>query len=275
MDDLSTVIISWIVSAATSFLVAKYYGERWVETRRSRMEHSVRLKDGFLKPWLSKIGEYDDEYCKVGAQYSKEMDKMVLLEPQEPYNLQFYDEAASHLKNYEQLLKDWKNLKQITLELNKELAMLFEEIRVVVKKEIDLPYWCPRYSGDEPDEYLCPNTFIGAIYEEVENRLKTDRKQFIGSGKIEPIIYDDKKIYRFEWWNRTLARGPKQEHMEKVQQLFSQFIEEERYKEKIKAFLVQKETYDKALEQVKQDIGDVIKSIELSNIIKGKCQYCP
>jgi uncharacterized membrane protein YdjX (TVP38/TMEM64 family) len=67
MDDLITVIISVIGSAITGFLVAKYYGERWVETRRSRMEHSVKLKDDFFKQWLSKIGEYNDEYCKIDS----------------------------------------------------------------------------------------------------------------------------------------------------------------------------------------------------------------
>lgn len=264
-------LIIVIASAATAFLVAK-----WVETRKSRMKHSVKLKDDFFKPWLSKIGEYYDDYCKIGAQYSKEFDKMVPLEPKDPDNLQFYKEAMSHLKNYEQLLKDWKNQKQITLELNKELAILFDDIRVLVKKEIDLPYWCPRYSGDEPDEYLCPNLFIGAIYEEIEGRIKKERKQFIGSGMVEPTIHGDKKIYYFKWWDRTLARSPKQEHMVKAQQLFSQFIDDEKYKEIIEAFAAkQKETYDKACEKVKQDIVDIINSIELGNIIKGKCQHCP
>lgn len=57
MNDILTVIISVIGSALTSFLVAKYYGERWVETRRSRIEHSTKLKDDFFKPWLERIGE--------------------------------------------------------------------------------------------------------------------------------------------------------------------------------------------------------------------------
>lgn len=83
-------------------------------------------------------------------------------------------------------------------------------------------------------------------------------------------------MYHFKWWNKPdLARSHEQEHIEKAQQLFSQFIEDEIYKERIMAFLAQKETYDKALEKVKQDIRDIIKSIELGNIIKGKCHYCP
>ena len=35
------------------------------------------------------------------------------------------------------------------------------------------------------------------------------------------------------------------------------------------------ETFDKKLEKVKEDIRAIIKSIELGNIIKGKCIYCP
>ena len=64
--------------------------------------------------------------------------------------------------------------------------------------------------------------------------------------------------------------------MKKTQSVFSRFIEDEGYRARIKNFLAeQKETYDVALEKVKQDIGDVIKSIELGNTIKGKCQNCP
>lgn len=60
MNDLTTVIISLIGSFVTSFLVARYYGERWVETRRSRKEHSEKLIEEFFKPWLEKV----KDYCK-------------------------------------------------------------------------------------------------------------------------------------------------------------------------------------------------------------------
>jgi hypothetical protein len=278
MADITTAIISVIgviISVTGSFLIAKYYGVRSIETRRSRMEHSTKLKDDFFKPWLEKIGEYNDEYCKIGVQYSKEIGKMVSLKPREPDNLKFYHEAMSHLKNYEQLLEGWENIKQITLKLNEELAILFEENRILVKKDIDMPYWCPRYSGDEPDEYLCPDMFIGAIYEEVEGRLKTGRKQFIENGTVETINYGEKKIYCLKWWHKYLARSPDEKLIKKAQQLFSRLIEDERYKEKIKAFVVkQKETYNVELEKVKKNIGEIIKSIELGNVIKGKCGYC-
>jgi len=63
--------------------------------------------------------------------------------------------------------------------------------------------------------------------------------------------------------------------MKKAQQLFQKLIEDERCKERIKAFLAKKETYDKELDKVKQGINDIIKSIALGNIIKGKCRDCP
>ena len=272
MDDVLTVVISVVGSAVTSFLVAKYYGERWVEKRRNRMEHSVRLKDDFFRPWLSKI----DEYCKIDALYSKKIGGMFASQPKEPDDLQFYNEARSHLDNYKHLINDWKNLKQTTLELNKELAVLFEEIRVLIKRTMDIPYYCWGYPGDEPDEYLCPNTFIRAVYEEVENRLKRGKKQFIGIGNVQPTIYGEKRIYHFKWWDRTLARSPDEELMKKAQYLLSQLFENEKYRERIKTFIAkQEETYDKELEKVKQGIREIIKSVELSNIIKGICRYCP
>jgi len=272
MDSLLTVVISLVGSAITSFLVAKYYGERWVEKRRSCREHSVRLKDDFLQKWLTAI----HEYCRIDATYSKKTSQMVALEPREPSDLRFYDEAWSHLSNYGHLVNDWKNLKQITLELNRELAVLFEEIRILTKSTIDLPYYCQWDFGDEPDEYLCPNTFVRAVYEEMENRLNKGKKQFIGIGNVSPTNYGEKRIYHFKWWDRTLARSPNEELMKRAQDLLSQLFENEKYKQEIRTFVAkQRETYDEQLEKVQQDIREIIKSVELGNIIKGNCRYCP
>jgi len=63
--------------------------------------------------------------------------------------------------------------------------------------------------------------------------------------------------------------------MKKSQHLLSQLIEDEKYIERIKTFTLKREqTYDKEIEKVKQDIGEIITSVELGNILKGKCKYC-
>lgn len=183
VNSITNTLLSLIVSVVTTLLVSKYYGEHWVEIGRRRKEHSVALKDSFFKPWLDKITDGKD-YCKIDAYFSKELGKMAALQPRDPSDLQFYDEAMSHLKDYGKLLDDWKDLKQTTLTFNEELAIFFEGIRIRTKKELDLQYWCssylnPQYSGDEPDEYLCPDSFIRAVYGEtewssrrIENRFK-------------------------------------------------------------------------------------------------------
>jgi hypothetical protein len=279
MDEILTVLIPIAVSAVTSFLVAKFYGERWVYTRQSRKEHSVVLKDEFFKPWMEKIGEYN-EYCKIDVQYSTKIGKMVPLPPKEPDNLKFYTEAMSHLKSYEGFLADWEKLKQTTLGLNGELAVLFEEMRVFVEKEIDLPYWCPKYigdySGDKPDEYLCPDLFIRSIYDELYGRIETRRKQIFGNGIINPtVIEKGKKMYCLFHSNNELTGSANEELMKRAQQLIGKLIDNEEYGGKVRAFINRKgDTYNKELERVKKNIAEIIKSIELGSIIKGKCSYC-
>jgi hypothetical protein len=276
MDDLLTTIISLAGSALISFLVAKYYGERWVETRRRKREHSAKLVDSFFKPLLNKIGEYNDEYCKIDAFYSREMGKFVPTQPRDPEDLQFYEEAMSHLRKCGNFLNDWNELKQATLELNEELASIFEENRPLAKKEINLPYWCSGYSGDEPLDYLCPTAFMRASFDEICYRFKRDSKQFIGSGKIQPTSFGDTMIYCYSWWNSNLARSTHEELVKNAQRSFNHLLEYKTFRERVRNFIAKKEeTYDKQLGKTKQDIGEIIKSIELGGkTIKGKCQFC-
>ena len=275
MADLITVFLSLAGSAVTSFVVAKYYGARWVEIIRSRKEHSTKLNDGFFKPLLVKIGDFNEGYCKIDAFYSRDIGQMVPSQPRDPQDLQFYEEAMSHLKSYERLLSDWDKMKQTTLRLNEELATQLEEIRVLIKKELDLPYWCPKYSGDEPPEYLCPTTFVRSIHDEVYWRLKRDTKQF-ESGVIQHTITGDRRIYHFSWLGSNLVGSPKEELVQKAHRLFSRLVEDDYYRKRVKDFIArQEETYDKEREKVKQDLEDIIKAIDLGKIIKGKCKNCP
>lgn len=223
-------------------------------------------KLAFFNLWLRGIGENNNEYCKIGAKYSEELKKMVPLESKKLAALELYNKVMKRPKKYKQLCNDWKNLKDITLDLNKELADLFEEIRLIVKTNIDLHYWCPEPQSDEPlDGYLCPNTFIRAIYDEVEyKQLNPKRRQFYGNGEVKSMIRFNNKIeWFFKWGNDyPLAVSSDKELMDNAQSLFSQFIEDEKYKEIIKTLSdKQKKIYDPALEKVKADIKSIIESM--------------
>jgi hypothetical protein len=258
--------------------VKKNNVERLFETRKIRMEHSTKLKDGFFKPWLERMEEKKDKCCKIGTQYSRVQGRMVPLKPTEPLGLEFYEEAMNHVKR-DKLAKDWKILKRTTLALNEELAMLLEEIRVLAAKEIDLPYWCPRYVGDyfgdKPDEYLCPDLFLSSIYSEVRYRIEEGRKW--GPSRISPAnVGNGKIIYSLIHGDYEVAISPNEELVQKTQQFLATLIEDEKFSESVKSFVgKQKGTYDKELEKVKRDLRDLIKSIELGNVIKGKCRHCP
>jgi hypothetical protein len=261
-------------------IIKKNDVESLIETRKIRMEHSTKLKDGFFKPWLETMEEYKDKCCEIGAKYSKVQGRMVSLKPKEPGNFEFYEQAMNHMKR-SKLAKDWNNLKHTTLDLNEELAIIFEEIRVLILKEIDLPYWCPRYIGDyfgdKPDEYLCPDLFISSIYLEVRYRIAEGRKRIWGPGKMSPKnVGNGKMVYFLSYWDFEIASSPDEELMRKTQQLLSRLVEDKELTERIKSFVdKQKATYDKELEKVKLDTRDLINSIELGNVIKGKCRHCP
>ena len=92
-----------IVGAVISALATVFFGERWTERQRLRREHSLKLMNEVLKPWLAKVRE---EYCKTDAEYSHELDKIVGVESKDPTNLEFFDVTKNHLETkYSSLLK--------------------------------------------------------------------------------------------------------------------------------------------------------------------------
>jgi hypothetical protein len=274
-SEVSNMAITVVIGAL--IVVLGGIGLHWFYKRNyKKAKHSARLVDKFFNPWLTGITRYNNNYCKIGACYSEKFDKMIPLEPKEPKeqsNHRFYYEVMNNPKKYNQLLKDWKNLKEITLELNKELANFCEDIRVIVKDEINLPYWC-RHPSNEPHKYLCYDAFTESIYEEVKYTFETEYTEKHGIGMINETNFPDEKVYSFRWGESYLAASPEKERMEKTQRLFSQFIGNKKHKEIIKALWdKQKETYDIALEKVKADIENIIESIELDNIVEEKVQH--
>jgi len=149
-----------------------FYGERWVEASRRRREHSIRLNDGVFKPWLSKV----EEYCKNDAVYFKNSDKMVGVEPKNPTDLEFFDEAKNHLETkYTNILEAWEELKRVTLKHNEKLAIVLEELRTLIIRELKMHCYYWSLGAEEPEEYIKPDRIAQQIYQELEWRAPYKR----------------------------------------------------------------------------------------------------
>jgi len=250
-----------------SYLDAQNKRANDIIQKENETKRLVTLKNIFFNPLLNELEKQDNNnYCKIGAKYLEDIKQMV---PLKPSDFQFPDEITNNLQKYEPLLIDWKELRNTTIDFNKNLAGFFEEIKVIVSNKLSLLYWCPEPESDEPFKgYICYNTFIKAIYDEVEYRLlHPKKKQLYGNGEVKLRIIGTKNEWYFQWGNDLpLAVSSEKQQVVDVQSLFRWFIENEQYKQKIKVLSdKQKETYDKALEKVKQDIKDVLKPIELEN----------
>ena len=226
-----------------------------------------------MKPWLSKV----EEYCKFEAVYSHNADKMMSTEPKNPTDLEFFDVAIKHLEsNYLDIVKAWEELRRVTSELNTELANILEEIRTIVIKELKLPcyYW---FSGAEmPEEHIKPDKIAQSIYQEIEWRAPRKRKWVGGAPRSEPVIVSGETFYRLQWGNNTLIRSRDEKKVESSIPLINQLIETPKFKKEVKNLTKRKDEIHKTKrEDFEVKIKEVIKSIELGNVLKGKCRYCP
>jgi hypothetical protein len=244
-----------------------------IEIARIRREHSIKIKDGALKPWLSKI----EEYCKIDAVYSKDSDKMVGVEPNDPTNLEFFDVTKSHLETkYPNILKAWEELKRVTLKHNDKLAIVLEELRTSIIRELKMHCYYWSLGAEEPEEYIKPDRIAQQIYKELEWRAPHKRKRIGGAPHVTPVIISGEKFYRLEWGNNTLIRSQVEKKVKSSIPLINQLLEAPEFQKEEKSLTKRKdEIYKIKREDFEAKIKDVIDSIELGNVLKGKCRFCP
>jgi hypothetical protein len=270
---IGAILGGGIIGAIISALATIFFGERRVETLRRRREHSMKLNDGVLKPWLSKVGEY----CKIGATYSCDVHKIVGLKPNDPTELAYFDVAKSHLETrYPSILEAWEEFKRVTYEHNQKLATVLEKIRTLIVKEFKMPCYYWSLGAKEPKAHVKPDRIAQQIYQEIEDRVKYNIKWFRGEPRISPVIISDEKFYRLEWGNNLLIRSRDEKRVESSIPFISELVETQKFQEEEKSLTKRKnEFYQRRREDFEIEIKNVIKSIELGNILKGKCRFCP
>ena len=268
---------------ATSRLPKELPGTE-IEIARRR-EHSIKIKDEALKPWLSKVGEY----CKIGVVYSYDVHNIVGLEPKDPTDLEFFDVAKSHLETeYLDIMKAWEELKHVTSKHNNGLATFLEEIRTLTIKELKMPAYYSNMRGRSPEEYITLDRFVETIYAEmayrmrvhaqarVEHRVHRERKWMIGKPKIEPVIYGEEKFHELAWGSYRLVKNRDEKKVKKAKSLIDKILDTSRFRDEMKDLIEREDQiYKTKRKNFETKIKDVIKSIELGKILEGKCRFCP
>jgi hypothetical protein len=273
-DQIILSIITVIISMVASMLTARLYGPRWAELAKARREHSKKLNDEVFKPWKQNW----EKYCKVDITYSKSEGRLVGREPTDPRDLQFFEEATSHLQlKYQYVLDSWEELKRATLAHNKELATLSETLQQSFADEMKMPI---SYSSDadQPESYVCVESILRDLYQEISWAISFSRKINLTRIKIVPCSRNGVNFYELEWnghYPRFLSSKEK-EDAEKCLSLIKRFMETPDLKDRMQTLVEKEKTIlSPKRTDFEEKIGGLIKSVELGNTILGKCHLCP
>jgi len=273
-DQIILSIITVIISMVASMLTARLYSPRWAELAKARREHSKKLNDEVFKPWKQNW----EKYCKVDITYSKSEGRLVGREPTDPRDLQFFEEATSHLQlKYQYVLDSWEELKRATLAHNKELATLSETLQQFFTDEMKMPI-SHSSDADQPESYVCVESILRDLYQEISWAISFSRKINLASIKIIPCSSNGVNFYELEWnghYPRFLSSKEK-EDAEKCLSLIKRFMETPDLKDRMQALVEKEKTIlSPKRTDFEEKIGGLIKFVELGNTILGKCHLCP
>jgi hypothetical protein len=245
-----------------------------LELARRRRDHSIKIKDEALKPWLTKI----EECCNIDVIYSKQMDKMIGVEPRDPTDLEFFDVAESHLETkYPEILEVWNELKLATSVHNQKLAIFLEEIRTLTIEALNIPcQYSNLIRGGMPEEYIMMDRFVKNFYEEMRLRISTEREWSMGKLITNPVMYGTVTFYELEWAGYRLMRVRDKEKVERATLFVDHLIGTPQ-------FLMEVEKLMKSLDEIQEvkrknfemKLKEVVKSIELGRLLEGECRFCP
>lgn len=91
-----------------------------------------------------------------------------------------------------------------------------------------------------------------------------------------PLLVSGETFYQLQWGNNTLIRSRDEKKVKSSIPLINQLIETPKFKKEVKNLTKRKdEIYKTKREDFEVKIKEVIKSIELGNVLKGKCRFCP
>lgn len=114
------------------------------------------------------------------------------------------------------------------------------------------------------------------FYKVINWEVDTGKKWIDGKPIDKPTKYGDVIFHELEWSYSRVAKIRNKKEVDKCVSFIVQLVETSKYKDEVKALLKKEdEMLRPKREKFEEQIRDLIRSIELGNIIKGKCKHCP
>jgi hypothetical protein len=266
------VVFTTIVATGISLYAQRIF----VERNQKRSQHSKE----FAKETLLVLTQRIQEVCQEGCVYDFKSDKLV---PKQLYpytSLPYYDYVKEHfISGYKDEWILWQTIEQKTREYNTKYAELSEKMRQDLFKDIpslnEKEYYY-KVGQLDPATFVKPDSISGTIIEEILCRLKGFREWF-PAGKLEEMIsdYGGYNIYTLKSINSPYMVHSRS--IEDVKQTHAFILKKVTSAELIKevgTLQTLKEEKENHLTQLSNRVLMMKSSIELGNIIKGKCEVC-
>ena len=191
--------------------------------------------------------------------------------------MDFFDVAKSHLESaYPDVFRTWNELKSLISEHNRKLAILLNVINDLTTISLHMPITYSRAPGKRPTQYIYIDSFVKSIYEEIKYRVYNEIDYFMEEPIDAIVRVGNKNFHELKWKSYRSIRSREAGKVKDAIGIIKATLEARKTSLYAKALLkMENEIRNNKLNAFQIEIKDVIKSVELGNILRGKCRFCP
>jgi hypothetical protein len=293
---IASVVIGALASLAVGYATARWYGPRWALKEARRHEHSAKLVNEVLAPWLHD----PSRYCRLGVAFGglgwgdftvveREGGGVILgrvtgseirecIDPP----LEYFNALRSHLQTgYRDVVEMWEDIKGQRSQHSKDVQSFLNSLeREVFERSLQKGEQFHYWNGERepPPSYLLTRDTKFLMWKELTDRATHKGKFRDGKPTVVDRPVPGGIVYELSWKPghpaliRTETRETCQEFLTKILYVCDSPTNIERVaglwvnsKNKLEAVL---KTFQGSLQEIKS-------KVDLGGNLKGKCPYCP
>jgi len=269
--EIGKVIFTTIVATAISL----YAQKRFVEKNQKKSQHS---KDIAMES-LGVLAQRIRDICQEGCEYNFENDRLVPKKLHPYTSIPYYNYVKEHfLTGYAEEWKLWLSIEDISREYNTKYAEISEKIRQDLFKEYpsfkEKEYY-HKIGHFDPPTFLKPDYIANTIIEELLNRLKGFKEWFPGSLEQSYFESGGKRIFTVKTTNGPhLSQSNNQDKSQAISLFITRKVTNVELVKEVAVLQKLKEQKESYFTLLSDRIAEIKSSIELGDLIKGKCDVC-